>query len=136
MAYRTGAMKIDRRSRDSKPPTMTMAKGFCESLPMPVEMAAGSSPMHATSAVIMMGRSRSTDASCVAATMPFPSIRNLLMNDYRMTLVWIATPMSATNPRLDETLKLVFVSFKARRPPTGAVTSTLNMMMSGSFTLP
>ncbi len=48
---------------------MTMANGFWESLPMPVDIAAGSRPRHATSAVIMMGRKRSSDASYVADRM-------------------------------------------------------------------
>ena len=39
-----------------KPPTMTMAKGRCESEPMPCDIAAGSRPSVATSMVIMMGR--------------------------------------------------------------------------------
>ena len=63
IAYSTGARKIDSSRRESSPPTITIANGFCESLPIPVEVAAGSRPMHATSAVIMMGRSRSSDAS-------------------------------------------------------------------------
>src|SRR5215472_8998971 len=40
-----------------------MAKGFCVSLPTPVESAAGSRPRQATSAVIVMGRKRSIEAS-------------------------------------------------------------------------
>ena len=58
------------------------------------------------------------------------------MNEYRMTLVWTATPISATNPKPDDTLKFVPVSLSASRPPTGTVTSTLNMMISGNFRLP
>ena len=42
------------------PPTMTMAKGRCESEPMACESAAGSNPSVATSVVIMIGRKRST----------------------------------------------------------------------------
>ena len=42
---------------------MTMAKGRCESEPMPCEVAAGSRPSVATSMVIMMGRRRSTAPS-------------------------------------------------------------------------
>ncbi len=56
-------MKIDRNSREMRPPTTTIAKGFCESLPMPVDIAAGSRPKQATRAVIMIGRSRSIAAS-------------------------------------------------------------------------
>ena len=39
---------------------------------MPVDIAAGSRPKQATSAVIMIGRSRSSDASCVAVMMSLP----------------------------------------------------------------
>ena len=37
---------------------MTIANGFCESLPIPVETAAGSMPRQATRAVIIIGRKR------------------------------------------------------------------------------
>ena len=40
------------------PPMMTMAKGFCDSEPMPVEMAAGNKPMDAIRAVMTTGRVR------------------------------------------------------------------------------
>ena len=60
---------------------MTMANGFWESLPMPVDIAAGSNPRQATSAVIMIGRRRRSDASCVALAMSRPSRRSLLMNE-------------------------------------------------------
>ena len=56
-----------------------MANGFCVSEPMPVESAAGSKPRQATSAVIMMGRSRSSEASRVAVRMSLFSSRSLLM---------------------------------------------------------
>src|SRR5437868_2073366 len=44
------------KSSTIKPPTITMAKGRCESEPMSCDMAAGSNPRVATSMVIMMGR--------------------------------------------------------------------------------
>ena len=44
-----------------------------------VREAAGSRPRQATSAVIMIGRNLSSDASSVALRMPFPSRRSLLM---------------------------------------------------------
>ena len=40
------------------PPMTTVASGRCTWLPMPVETAAGSSPIQADSAVISMGRIR------------------------------------------------------------------------------
>ena len=76
------------------------------------------------------------DASSVAVGMSFPSRRSLLMNEYRMTLVWTATPISATNPSMDDTLKLVCVSRSASRPPTGSVTNTLKKMITGNLKFP
>ena len=54
------------KSREISPATITMAKGFCVSEPMPVESAAGSNPRQATRAVIMIGRRRSSEAVRVA----------------------------------------------------------------------
>src|ERR1035437_4767851 len=51
--YSTGERKIESSRREARPATITIANGFCESLPMPVDMAAGSKPKQATSAVIM-----------------------------------------------------------------------------------
>ena len=53
-----------------------------------------------------------------------------------MTLVCTATPISARKPKPDDTLKCVPVSFSASSPPTGTVTSTLNMMITGNLKLP
>ena len=47
---------------------MTIAKGRCESEPMPRDSAAGSNPKLATSMVIMIGRSRRTDPSRAASS--------------------------------------------------------------------
>ena len=127
---------MESSSREASPPTITMANGFCESLPIPVDMAAGSRPKQATRAVIMMGRRRRTEASRVALKISLPSSRSLLMNEYRITLVCTATPINATKPSIDETLKLVCVMRNASSPPTGSVTSTLKKMMSGNFKLP
>ena len=57
---------------------MTSAKGRCESEPTPVESAAGRRPSAATSAVIMIGRSRRIAASRVASAMPMPPRRSSL----------------------------------------------------------
>ena len=42
----------------TNPPITTMAKGFCVSLPTPVEIAAGNKPIAAIKAVITTGRTR------------------------------------------------------------------------------
>ena len=52
----------------SMPPTITVASGRCTWLPMPVEIAAGSRPMHAESAVISRGRMRVDAARYIAST--------------------------------------------------------------------
>ena len=38
------------------PPIITIARGFCDSEPIPVESAAGKSPIDAISAVMITGR--------------------------------------------------------------------------------
>ena len=58
------------------PPTITMANGFCESDPMPFEVAAGSKPSVATSIVIMIGRSRKIAPSTAASSIPKPRALN------------------------------------------------------------
>ena len=45
------------------PPMTTMARGFCVSLPIPRERAAGSRPIRATEAVISAGRRPRSAAS-------------------------------------------------------------------------
>jgi hypothetical protein len=55
------------------------------------------------------------------------------MKEYRMTLVCTATPISATNPNMEETLKLVPVAHNASKPPTGSVTRTLKKIIIGNF---
>ena len=57
------------RRSEMSPPTMTMAKGLCESEPIECDIAAGSSPRVATSMVIMMGRNRNTAPSTAALAM-------------------------------------------------------------------
>ena len=58
------------------PPTMTMAKGRCESEPMAWDMAAGSRPSVATSMVIMIGLSRRVAPSMAASVIEYPLARN------------------------------------------------------------
>ena len=67
--------------------TMTMAKGRCESEPMPCEVAAGSSPRVATSIVIMMGRRRSIALSTADSLIECPRTRSWLMYSSMMTPV-------------------------------------------------
>ena len=76
MPYSTGIRKTLIANRENSPPMITSANGRCESVPTPVASAAGSKPNAATSAVIMIGRSRSSAASRVASMMPLPPSRS------------------------------------------------------------
>jgi len=51
-----------------RPPIITIASGFCDSDPTPVEIAAGSNPMAAMAAVITTGRIRTLTPSRMAST--------------------------------------------------------------------
>lgn len=51
----------------TNPPTMTIAKGRCESEPIACDVAAGSRPRVATNIVIMIGRRRRTAPSTAAS---------------------------------------------------------------------
>ena len=67
---------------------MTMAKGRCESEPMPCDVAAGSRPRVATSMVIIMGRRRRTAPSMAASSMVWPRTRIWLMYSSMMTPIF------------------------------------------------
>ena len=58
MIRSAGTITSNMTGPTSMPPTTTVASGRCTWLPMPVETAAGNSPMHAHSAVISIGRIR------------------------------------------------------------------------------
>src|ERR1035441_8110632 len=115
-----------------RPPTMTMAKGRCESEPMPCDKAAGSRPRVATSMVIMMGRSRRTAPSMAASSMVCPRTRIWLMYSSMMTPVSTETPKRARKPTPVETLKLVCERSSATRPPMGAM-ETVSRISSAHF---
>jgi len=53
----------------------------------------------------------------------------------KMTAVCTDTPKRARKPMPDDTEKGVPVSFRARRPPTGAESSTARTVMKGNFKL-
>src|SRR4029077_7582596 len=135
-SYSTGLTKKPRKNRESKPATITMAKGFCVSEPMPVESAAGRRPRQATSAVIMIGRRRSSEASRVAVRISLFSSRSLLIYETRITAVSTETPISASSPSTEETLKGVCVSFNAISAPTGSVIITPSAIVTGNLKLP
>src|SRR5437588_532503 len=73
-------MLISRAAR--RPPTITMAKGRCESEPMPRETAAGNKPRVATKEVINIGRSRRTAPSIAAFPIDVISPRQLNLRAY------------------------------------------------------
>src|SRR5215831_2776148 len=63
----------------SMPPTMTQAKGCCTCAPMPVEIAAGTSPMHADRPVMKICRMRVSPARTMASSRGRPSSKFLRM---------------------------------------------------------
>ena len=72
-----GTMMSSRIGPMSMPPTTTVASGRWTWLPIPVEIAAGSRPMQADSAIIMIGRICCPTASNIASIvlMPLEKIR-------------------------------------------------------------
>ena len=102
------------------PPTITMAKGRCESDPIAWDMAAGNNPSVATSMVIMIGRSLRVAPSMAAALTGIPRARNWLMYSTMMTPVWTQTPNSARKPIPDETLKCVPVKKQCQKTTKGS----------------
>ena len=107
-----------------------MAKGRCESEPMPWDNAAGSKPSDATNIVIIIGRSRRTAPSMAAASTGSPWPRIWLMYSSMITPVSTDTPNSARNPTPDETLKCVPVMSSARMPPKGATATLTRIRMA------
>src|ERR1039458_9412892 len=103
----------------TNPTTTTMANGRWESEPMSGDMAAGRRPSVATSMVIMMGRSRRLAPSSAAWRTVRPRTLSWLMYSTMITPVWTETPISARNPRPDDTLKCVPVMRRLRNPPMG-----------------
>jgi hypothetical protein len=129
-------MKNPKNSRDTKPATITIANGFCVSDPIPVDSAAGNKPTQATSAVMMMGRTRSKAASRVALVMSIPSRRSLFMYEIRITPVYTDPPLNASSPSADDTLNGVCVNLRAMSAPTGSVMITSSAMAMGNLKFP
>ena len=74
----------------------------------------------ATSMVIMMGRSRSERAFLCRISHGFmPRVRSWLMYSTMMTPISTDTPISARNPRPEETLKCVPVSSRLSKSSQG-----------------
>src|SRR5579859_3471578 len=129
ITYSVGSRKMPITRLASNPPTITMAKGRCESDPMACENAAGIRPSVATSMVIMMGRKRNTAPSTAASTiccwldssMPFRRPLNWLMYSSMITPVCTETPKSARKPTADDTEKFVCVMNSASGPPIDAM---------------
>ena len=59
-----------------RPPTITIAKGRCESDPIPWDMAAGRRPNVATRVVMRIGLRRRMAPSMAASTMEWPRARS------------------------------------------------------------
>src|SRR5207237_6949141 len=70
---RGGCSNRGSSARTSIPPITTMASGFCVSLPIPRETAAGKRPMSATEAVMSAGRRPRSAARRAPSSSEWPS---------------------------------------------------------------
>lgn len=96
------------------------ASGCCPSAPAPVEMAIGTKPRLATSAVMSTGRRRVSPPSRIARSSGCPCVRSALMDDTNTTPFTTATPNNAMNPAPATMLKGMPRSSRAKTPPTVA----------------
>jgi hypothetical protein len=67
-AINTGTTNKIKTGASSMPPTITVASGRCVSEPIPVESAAGNSPMHADMHIIKTGSMRTSAARSSASS--------------------------------------------------------------------
>ena len=88
---------------ETRPPTITVAKGRAVSEPTAWESAAGSKPSAAMMEVISTARSRESAPSRIAGPVSIPSTSSSWMRVIMMTQYSMAMPNSATNPAIADT---------------------------------
>lgn len=71
-----------------KPPIITIAKGFCDSEPIPVDIAAGNKPIAAIDAVITTGRMRVSTPTEILLLSGMRSLRFCRKTETRITPFW------------------------------------------------
>ena len=119
----------------TSPPITTIAKGFCVSLPTPVDKAAGIKPIMAISAVITTGRTLDITPSLIATFKCIFASRFFRNTLIKITPFCIHTPNKAIKPIPALILKLMPVICKANMPPIKAK-GTFIIVNTASFTLP
>ena len=126
---------MPRISAATRPPTITIANGRCESEPMPLEIAAGQQA-DARDQHRHHDRPQPPDRCRRSPRRESlsPRARSWLMYSSMMTPVCTETPKSARKPTPDETLMCVPVASSASKPPSGAI-ATFAMINSTHFTV-
>ncbi len=119
----------------TSPPITTIASGREVSEPIPVDVAAGKSPMAAMRAVITTGLIRAITPKRMASSRCIRSCRFFLNRDSRITLFWIHIPNKAIKPIPADILKFVAVTWSAVMPPIIAK-GTFRRIRPASATLP
>src|SRR5262245_38978425 len=104
----------------SIPPTMTQASGCCTCEPMPVDIAAGTRPIHAERPVMKIWRMRACAAPIMASSLPNPSSRRRRMYETSKMPSIADTPNKEMKPTAAETLKLSPNTYTPRMPPQAA----------------
>jgi hypothetical protein len=130
-----GKIKSVRVVAVTKPPITTIARGLDVSDPIPVEVAAGISPIAAMRAVMATGRIRDITPERMASSSDSFSCRFFLNLERRITLFCIQIPKRAINPIPAEILKLVPVKRRAAIPPIIAK-GILTIINPASMTFP
>jgi hypothetical protein len=74
--YKAGKTRSVNIVEVKRPPTTTVASGFCTSLPVPVAINKGINPKAVVAAVIKTGRIRNLAPSIDASSIDFPSLIN------------------------------------------------------------
>ena len=104
----------------SIPATTTVASGCCTCVPMPLDIAAGTRPRHADSAVMNTWRMRVLPADSAASSTLSPSWRFRRTLDTSRMPSMVETPNNEMNPMAAETLRLRPDTQSPRMPPATA----------------
>lgn len=119
----------------SIPPTIIIASGFCTSEPMPVDSAAGNSPIDPISAIIIIGLMRLCTALDMASLSDVFFRRFSFITAMRMILLIVFTPKRMMKPIPADMPKTVPVIQSEMNPPMKAKGMVL-AAISVSFTVP
>lgn len=102
-----------------KPPTIMIAKGFCISEPILVEIAAGANPIDPIKAIIKIGRIRLMVPNSMAL-FKLDFLKFSRMTAIKMMALIVLTPNKMMKPMPAEMPKIVPVIQSDRNPPMNA----------------